>query len=178
MKVKSVKEINVQNIDVYDIQVESEHSFIVEGVVAHNSAICRSLDGLEFTLDYKPVGHDQSFMGGPPYHWRCRTTIGIITKSWAELSGPKSKMSNRKIREIERNTTPVQRGAMGGKVKGDMTYNAWLKTQSAKVQVDVLGKTKRELWLQDKLTMQDMVNQYGRPLTIKQLETKYGKLQK
>lgn len=49
---------------VYDIQVERDHSFIVAGVVVHNSVICGSLDGRVW-----PVGSPE--VRTPPLHINC-----------------------------------------------------------------------------------------------------------
>ena len=73
-------------------------------------------------------------------------------------------------------TIPTKkRAAMGGPVKGDVTYNKWLKGQSKRIQLEVLGTGRYKLWKQGKLSMADMVNQYGRPLTLKQLKLKVNR---
>lgn len=70
--------------------------------------------------------------------------------------------------------TPEQRRLLSADPPAEETYTEWLKRQSAEVQNDVLGPTRRKLWLEGKLTLQDMVTQKGRPLTLKQLQRKVG----
>lgn len=135
---------------------------------------CRSRDGLRYDINYKPVGHSMGWVSFP-CHWRCRTTTVPWLKSWADLTGPKSKLSKAKIRKIEK-MHPGQRAALGGPVRGTFTYDDWLKRQSKAVQLEALGPGRYKLWKANKLSMRDMVHQNGRPLTIKQLEARYGGL--
>jgi len=136
--------------------------------------ICRALDGKEFTLDFEPIGHSQSINGPPPWHWQCRSTMLPIVKSYSELAGKDSKLSKTQINKLEK-LNPLQRASMGGEVSAAMNYNQWLLTQLESVQIDVLGKTRWGLWKQNKLTMTDLVHQNGRPLTVKELQTKWDK---
>ena len=67
---------------VYDLTVDVDHSFIVGGVVVHNSAICRARDG-----HIRPVSADQPLPEGitlprlqpplasPPAHPQCRSVL-------------------------------------------------------------------------------------------------------
>ncbi len=43
-EILAIEEIN-EEVDVYDIEVEDDHSFIAEGVTVHNCVQCMSLDG-------------------------------------------------------------------------------------------------------------------------------------
>ena len=62
IKVESIEFLDL-NMDVYDIQVETDNSFFVYGVVAHNS-ICRERDNRVYTLeDAPPI----------PAHFSCRS---------------------------------------------------------------------------------------------------------
>ena len=44
MNIKSLKRLKTE-CTVYDIEVEKDHSFIVQGCVLHNCILCASLDG-------------------------------------------------------------------------------------------------------------------------------------
>jgi len=136
---------------------------------------CRARDGLRYDNEYKPVGHSMGWVSFP-CHWRCRTTVAPWLKSWADLSGPKSKLSKAKIRRIEKKMGSGQRAALGGPVRGTFTYDDWLKRQTKAMQLEALGPGRYKLWEANKLSVRDMVHQNGRPLTIKQLEAKYGKI--
>lgn len=129
----------------------------------------------------KPVGHRLRWPGNPPFHFSCRCSVIPVLKSFADLAGPGSKLSDKKIRKLEK-LSPQQRAAMtydedlvgiGKPVSGKMTYDGWLKTQPKAVQVDVLGPGRHRLWKEHKLSMADMVHQNGRPLSIKDLEDRY-----
>lgn len=53
---------------------------------ARTTDICMARSGLIWSLpDYKPVGHNIPWNGGPPLHWSCRSTTLPVTRSWKEL---------------------------------------------------------------------------------------------
>lgn len=162
---------------------------IIETLDKRTCPICRAYDGKQFIKTnggYKGVGHRMKWPGPHPLHWNCRGSKITILKSFADLAGPGSKLSKRKIRKLEK-LSPQQRAAMtydekligiGKPVSGKMTYNDWLKTQPEAVQIDVLGPGRFGLWKKHKLSMSDMVHQDGRPLTIKDLEDRIAGLVK
>lgn len=63
--------------EVYDIEVEQDHCFLVSGVVAHNSDVCRSRAWKVWDAEKKPVGHKLLF-SQPPLHSFCRSRL-ILT---------------------------------------------------------------------------------------------------
>ena len=132
--------------------------------------ICRALDNKKYTIDFKPIGHNIRYVK-PPRHWGCRSVVIMITKTWEELYGQGTQRQKKVLNDV----SPKKRAAMGGPIPGDMTYNQWLKTQSKRVQIEVLGPGRWKLWSEGKIGMIDMVNQYGRPLTIKQLKAKVAR---
>ena len=145
------------------------------------SPICRALDRQLFDKEFKPIGHKMQYPGGPPFHWNCRSTLVPILKSYSELAGPKSKLKKSQIKKLDK-LDETQRASMryvikGGEivdqrgmpVKGALTYDNWLRKQPAAVQKDVLGPTKRKLWLEHNLSTVDMVSQKGRALTVDEL---------
>jgi len=126
--------------------------------------ICRSLSGLAWDLNYKPIGHKQQWPGTTA-HWNERSTqVGYI-KAFDKL--PKAK----------RRALEGTRASMDGQVPESTTYDDWLrkkdKTDSKFVQ-ETLGKAKYEIWKEKKLSMIDMVNQSNNPLTAKQLADKFN----
>jgi SPP1 gp7 family putative phage head morphogenesis protein len=125
------------------------------------SDICASLDGLQWDLEYVPLGHGTPFPGMIA-HWNCRSTTVAIIKSWKEL-GAKGK-----FKEIPEST----RAAMDGRVSSKKNYEAWLKGKDKKTQEEVLGVGKRKLWKEGKLGFTDLVSGSGKPLTLEQLERK------
>ena len=124
------------------------------------SVICMELDGLQWDLNYKPIGHSKPFPSAIA-HWNCRSTQVPVTKSWEEL-GSKVKVE-----------VPVgTRASMDGQVAGGQNYQQWLGTKSKAFQQEVLGVKKQQLWKAGKISFTDLVNQRGHPLTLEQLQNK------
>ena len=67
---------------------------------------------------------------------------------------------------------PGTRASMDGQVAGDLRYEDWLKSQKETVQKDVLGPSRFELWKNRSLTLPEMLDQRGNPLTLEQLRAR------
>lgn len=153
---------NQARLDTY-----KENEDIMKGVEwsatfdSQTSETCMALDGLQWDLNYEPIGHGTSFPGSSA-HWNCRSTTVGITKSWKEL-GAKGK-----FKEIPEST----RASMDGQVSGKLNYEGWLKGRSEAEQIKVLGVAKHKMWKDGKLGFTDMVNGSGNPLTVDQLKNK------
>jgi hypothetical protein len=61
---------------------------------------------------------------------------------------------------------------MGGPVARTTTFEAWLSKQPKFVQDDILGTTKGAAFRRGDLTLRQMLDQSGRPLTLEQLIAK------
>ncbi len=131
------------------------------------TAICRALDKKLYSKQFRPIGHNIRYPGIPA-HWNCRSILLPITKSYDQLLGTLKGAKKAQLTQISGKT----RAAMGTPVSADHNYNSWLKTQTKKTQLKVLGPGRYDLWKDGKLSMADMVNQDGRPLTLKQLKSK------
>lgn len=66
----------------YDIQVESEASYIAEGIIVHNSEYCEKMDGRIFRMEDLPRLI-------PPAHFNCRSFTVPITRFEVEGAGEK-----------------------------------------------------------------------------------------
>ncbi len=150
---------------------------------------CRAADGKIYNMEYLPVGHNFP-LRLPPAHWQCRSTLLPLVKTWAQLAGPDALLSKKQISNVERSVSRTQRPMIGRQIKGKVFYNTWLKKQTSlpkgvkkgspeakriiakgiKLQEEVLGVKKRELWAKGKITLPDMVDQTGRPLLIEELQ--------
>jgi hypothetical protein len=95
----------------------------------------------------------------PPFHFNCRTTTVPVTKSWKDLGAKKQK-------EVPASS----RASMDGQVPDRLTYEDWLKLQTKDVQVEALGARRAALFRESKLDVKDLTNEFGRPITIKELE--------
>lgn len=150
-----------EEVDVFDIEVDQDHSFLVHGAVLHNCPRCGALDGRRWSLDGEPIeGNDVAFPG-PTLHWGDRCVQLPVTKSWEELTG---------IKGIE-DVPPGERASMGGPVSGNTTFESWLKDQDETTRLDVLGTERLKLWESGKLTLRDFMDQSGNALTLEQLRT-------
>lgn len=126
------------------------------------SDICIAYSDQTWDLDGKPImGTTLPFNDGPPRHWNCRSKLIAIMKSWKELG------SKYDIPEFKGKT----RASMDGAVASDMTFDRWLSGKSAAQQDKLLGKGRAELYRAGKLTLQELLDQRGRPLTLQQLKT-------
>lgn len=117
---------------------------------------CRARDGLVWSLDGKPKGHDMVFIP-PPCHWSCRSALTPITKTFREMGIP--------LDEFPEST----RASMDGQVPEGKTFEQWISEQPEGVAEKVFGKGRAELWRHGKITVRDMVDQRGRPLTLEEL---------
>jgi hypothetical protein len=134
------------------------------------SDICISRDGALWTLDGEPMPgspRDEPFPGPPPWHFRCRSVLVPLTRSWAEILGiPDSD----RLRQIEREVDDAKvRAAMGGPEAARLTVDGWLRRQSAAEQIARLGRGRWELWRSGKITAAQLVDMRGRSLTIAEL---------
>jgi len=65
------------------------------------------------------------------------------------------------------------RATAGGPVSAKTTFSDWLGRQSSEKQTEILGKGRAELYQSGKITLSDVVNGRGSPLSVKQLQAKY-----
>lgn len=137
---------------------------------------CRMMDGKEYDMNMNPIGHSIPFPGCPA-HWNCRSTIIPVTRSWAELKGPDSPLTEKQVAKLD-NIPVGMRASMGGPVPADVTYQDWLLDQDVLVQKDILGPGRYKLWSENKLDVGDLVTDTGHSLTIDELEKKFGVMYK
>lgn len=117
---------------------------------------CASRDSLVWDFDYQPVGHDFEFRR-PPLHWGCRSTMIAILKSWEELGIP--------MDDIPAGT----RASMDGQVSAALSFEEWLESKGEDFQREYLGPGRYKLYKTGQISFSDLVNQNGRPLTLKEL---------
>ena len=162
ISVVSVELIDLDDVDVYDIEVDIDHSFIVAGVIAHNCPTCGVRDGKRWTTASKSIGHSIPYTM-PPQHFRCRCSMIPVLKTWEELG-------------INMDELPDgTRASMEGQVN-DKTFADWLKRKESETPGfadKTLGKGRAELFRDGKLTMDQMISG-GKPLTLAELKGKYG----
>lgn len=112
--------------------------------------VCKARDLKKWTLDNKPIGHKMQYRK-PPLHYRCRSIIRMILK----------------------NSVASTRSSQFGQVNDNVDYSAWLKQRANEYQDRVLGIQRAKWFREGKLTMEQMLDQSDRPLTLKQLKNLY-----
>jgi len=117
---------------------------------SHTCEVCAAYDGQVYDLMDGPR---------PPQHYGCRCTTVPVCKSWKELGFDFHEMP------------ASERAAMNGRVADKVTYGEWLKGQSRETQELALGKRKAQLLRSGQLSVRDFINDRGRVLTLKELES-------
>lgn len=117
------------------------------------SLICMSRDG----VIYKDFDNDPK----PPAHFNCRSTITFKVKPEFDLGAD----------DVGERPSIGPNGTK--KVKGDVTYDQWLRRQPKSFQDQVLGKGRAELF-RGGLTLDKFVDDRGNTLTLAQLAAADG----
>lgn len=126
---------------------------------SRTTPVCIAYSGGEWDLAGKPMGRTRLlFNGGPPRHWNCRSVLVPITRTFRELGIA--------IPEVGR-VAPRYASADG---PTDLTMRQWLKTRTKEQLDDQLGVGRARLFREGKITLQELVDMSGRPLTLAQLE--------
>jgi len=121
------------------------------------------LDGNPLDDTTLPFVNEGGSEDGCPRHWGCRSGLVPLVKSWADLIGVD-------VEELE----PSVRASMDGEVAAKTTYSDWLRGKSEAQQDDALGAGKAALWRSGKITVTDLLDQRGRPLTLAEIQAKHG----
>lgn len=130
---------------------------------SRTSDICIARSGKTWSFpDMEPIDHKIPWNGGPPAHWACRSTVIPILKTLREMG-------------IDRdNFQQTTRASMDGQVAADLTFDQFLRDKPQEFADKMLGKGRAELWREGKITLSELVNQRGQPLTLRELADKYG----
>jgi hypothetical protein len=136
---------------------------------SHTTPTCVAYSGKEWDRNKNPVGHSLPFVSpkgsptGTPRHWNCRSVITPITKTFRELGLD--------IDEFK----PSTRAASGGPVAATETFDQYLKRRGDKFADDLLGPGRAQLWRDKKITLTQLLDQSGHPLTLKELRRLYDR---
>lgn len=149
------------------LEVFSRNADIILGVRqlstldGKTSDICIAYSGDEWDLTGKPLGKTKlPFNGGPPRHWNCRSVLVPITKRIPGLAtrGP-----------------GAMRASIDGPVSQSTTFNAFLKRKGKAFQDETLGPGRADLWRRGKITLSQLLDLRGNPMTLAQLRRKYDR---
>jgi len=126
--------------------------------------ICIAYDHACWDLDGNPIrGTTLPFDGGPPRHWGCRSVLIPLTKTWEEMG------SAIPVDEMDEGT----RASIDGQVAAKTDYEHWFESRTVAQQNEILGTGKAQLWREGKISMTDLLDQSGRPLTLQELKDKH-----
>jgi SPP1 gp7 family putative phage head morphogenesis protein len=115
---------------------------------SRTSPVCRARDGKVYPMNSGPR---------PPAHWNCRSTMTPVIKSWRELG-------------FDMDEAPAStRASMDGQVPADMTYQQWLRKQSAARQDEILGVKKGLLFRDGGLELDRFVDRAGQEYNLTEL---------
>lgn len=142
-----------------DIYKGYRHVSTLDG---HTSTWCLARSNLEWDLNEEPIGHNLPFKP-PPVHWSCRSVLTPVLRTYKELGID--------IHEPEMGT----RSSAEGQIPANTTFDEFLKRRTVGEQDAQLGKGRAEMWRSGKLTLRQLVDNQGNPLTLEQLQAKYGK---
>ena len=124
------------------------------------SDVCIAYSGMAWSLpDYEPMTSETTlpFNGGPPRHFNCRSTLVPVLKSFEELGLPPTQFPE------------GTRASLDGQVPGNITFDAFLKGKTKTFQDQLLGPARAKLWRAGKITLNQLVDMRGNPLTIDEL---------
>lgn len=145
--VQSVANAASQSVYQSNQHVTKKYKYVAT-LDSRTTPFCQAHDGKVFAYGDGPV---------PPTHWNCRST-SIPVVSYKELG-----------------ITPPSSGTRAsdkGQVAADMDYGDWLKQQPVEKVENILGKGKAKLYLENKVTLADLVRADGREVTLKELREK------
>ena len=149
--------------------VFQENDDVVKGIRqvstldSHTTEICMAYDGAEFDLDGNPINDTTlPYKGGVPRHWGCRSVEVPITKTFKELG--------LNIREPGLG----DRASADGLVPASTTFEGFLDRMGEDFQNEVLGPGRAQLWRDGDITLQQLLDLRGNPLTLAQLERRYS----
>ena len=129
----------------------------------HTSLICIAYANAEWDLDEKPIPPNRlPFNGGTPRHFSCRSKIIPILKTFKEQG-------------IDAPELPVHqfRASALGYVKASTTFKQFLKRRTREQIEEQLGKGRADLYLSGKITLQQLLDLKGNPLTLEKLKKRY-----
>lgn len=144
------------------------NSDILDGIMqvstldGHTTAICVAYSGATWDLQYEPIrGTDLPYNGGVPRHRNCRSTEVPLTKSFASMGIDLPDLK------------PTTRASTDGQVSANLTFSDWLGKKSEAFQDKLLGTGKAQLWRDGKITLRELLDQSGNPLTLAELRALY-----
>ncbi|KAA9018293.1 minor capsid protein [Sphingobium limneticum] len=115
---------------------------------SRTTVTCAGLSGQVFPIGKGPM---------PPRHPNCRSHSLPVTKSYREMG-----------LDLD-DVPPGDRASMDGQVAGDLRFDDWLTKKGDKMQDQILGPTRAQMFRDGKLKLADLIRDDGSVLTLEQL---------
>jgi hypothetical protein len=130
----------------------------------HTSLTCVAYSGESWNLEFEPLGPKKMpYNGGTPRHFNCRSVEVPITKTFRELGI-----------DIDE-PTGTTRASSSGQIDVNTSFNDYLDRMGLKYQNEVLGRGRADLWRKGKITLKDLVDGQGRPVSLEALHNLVNK---
>lgn len=119
---------------------------------------CAARDSKQWDFETKkPIGHSIPYQV-PPIHPNCRSVMGIRL-----IGAPMEYEGERRARDPDGTRKLVPAGT---------SFEDWFESLTPSEQDDLFGSTRSRLWREDKLTLSEMLDFSGQPLSIAELQAK------
>lgn len=124
---------------------------------SHTCRTCAALDGQAWNLEGEPLKGTTVEFDAPPKHFSCRCVLSPIPKTFREIGF-----------DIDE-PAPGTRASSEGPISATTSFQDFLKRQSPAFIAKTLGKKRADAFLAGKLSLRDLINGYGRELTLEEL---------
>lgn len=158
-----------------DAQMAAVNGDAVKGYAAitildsRTSDICLARTGSAWFLDGRPFptsSTQEMFPGPPAWHFNCRSRLIVIFWSYDELL----ERATRRNRQALRDMTDEQRANLDGQLPDTITdAESFLASRDPELVKRQLGATKYRLWKSGQIRLSQLIDQSGRPRTVKDL---------
>lgn len=129
--------------------------------------ICLAYSGAQWDMDYQPMNgttlpyNNPDGTPGCPRHWNCRSLMVPVTRSLRSMGID--------LPDFE----PTTRASENGPVSAKLTMDQWLASRTDAQLNEQLGRGRAALYKKGTITLQQLLDQSGNPLTLKELEAMY-----
>lgn len=130
---------------------------------SHTCQSCAPRDLLWWDLDGKPMDGNTLPFEAPPLHTNCRCVLVSVLK-------PMSEISHGALPDIPNNGS---RASTNGPVPATMKFEDWFRSRTPEQQDEQFGPARAALYRSGKVTLRDMMDMSGHPLSLDQLKAKY-----
>ena len=135
---------------------------------SRTSFICASLDGTFYSSDKYSYN---TIPKKPLLHYNCRSLLVPETRTSIKIEGKRPYVIHNERTVNHRDGTTSTKFTVDkvGQVKGSTTFKTWFDRQDSTFQRKYLGKSRYDLFKENRLTLDLLVGAKNQPLTLEQL---------